>query len=126
LPVHQCEVCGDVDYGDNLAADQQRAGCPEVEECRSKQPALKALHLTRAEFDALDEYSATLPTGTTPGKRWKRHDGAYDRAFIVAGGKPKWMIGEFDPDDDGKGPTIKINWYWPVLIVPGTEAFHGR
>ena len=126
MPVHQCDVCGDVDYADNAEAAQQRAACPDVDECRQKGPALNGLHLTREEFDALPEYSATLPTGTTPGKRWKRHDGAFDREFIAGGRKPKWMIGEYDPHDDGKGPTIKINWYWPLLIIPGTEAFHGR
>lgn len=72
---------------------------------------LPPLRLTRAEFDALPEYSATLPTGTTPGKRWRRHDGAHDPSC----NKPVWMVGEYDPEDDGKGSTIKVNWYIPVI-----------
>lgn len=79
---------------------------------------LPALHLTKAEFDALPEYSATFPTGTTPGKQWKRHDGAHDPSCD----KPVWMIGEYDPTDDGKGPNIKINWYVPVLKLDAPLA----
>lgn len=46
-----------------------------------------ALALTRAEFDALPEYSFSLPTGTTPGKAWKKHkrDGTWMRGVY---GKP--------------------------------------
>ena len=84
--------------------------------------ALPPLHLTRAEFEALPEYSCSLPTGTTPGKRWRRHDGAHDREFVAAGGVPVWIIGEFDPDDDGQGSTIKINWFVPVPTIPAGGA----
>lgn len=114
LPVYSCEICGVADYGLNDEAIEQVAACPEVEECKTKggfYESLPALHLTKAEFEALGEYSATLPTGTTPGKKWKRHDGAYDPACD----KPVWIIGEYDPEDDGTGPAIKINWYVPVL-----------
>ena len=60
--------------------------------------------------DQLDEYSATLPTGTTPGKRWRRHDGAFDPSCE----KPFWLIGEYAaiPDDPER---VAINWYIPVL-----------
>lgn len=27
VPVHECESCGDCDYGDNADADEVRAGC---------------------------------------------------------------------------------------------------
>lgn len=79
--------------------------------------SLKRLPMTQRELDELGEYSASLPTGQTPGKRWKCEVGSYDRQFIAAGGKPYWMIGEFDPNDDGKGKTIKLNWYLPVARV---------
>lgn len=78
---------------------------------------LPVLALTQAEFDALPEYSCSLPTGTTPGKRWKREDGAHDFAFKSQGGRPRWVIGEYDPQDDGSTPTIKINWYRPAISV---------
>ncbi|RWC91701.1 MAG: hypothetical protein EOS72_03330 [Mesorhizobium sp.] len=119
VPVHECAACGEFDYGDNAEAGETRGACPEVEECRAKAPAYEGLQLTQAEFDALDEYSATLPTGQTPGKRWKRHDGAFDREFLDAGGKPVWLIGEFgEVSADGK--TVALNWYVPVIVVPGS------
>ncbi len=77
----------------------------------------KRLPMTERELNSLGEYSASLPTGQTPGKRWKKHVGSYDRQFIAAGGKPFWIIGEYDPNDDGKGKTIEINWYLPVARV---------
>lgn len=91
---------------------------------------LPVLRLTPPEFRALLEYSGSLPTGTTPGKRWKRLDGVHDIAFIRRGGKPRWMIGEFDPKAPtpaeieamkkrGEKPpaTIGINWYRPVICL---------
>lgn len=41
-------------------------------------------------FDALHDYSATIPTGAYPGKMWKRHDGAYDPRCHPA--KRTWML----------------------------------
>lgn len=82
---------------------------------------LPPLRLTPSEFDALLEYSASLPTGTTPGKRWKRLDGAHDLTWKARGGKPAWMIGEYDPTDDGKGKSIKINWYRPVIVLAASK-----
>jgi hypothetical protein len=79
---------------------------------------LPKLHLTVAEFEALPEYSATFPTGQTPGKRWRRLDGAFDPTCL----KPRWMIGEYDPNYDGKAKTIRINWYAPVIRVPAKVA----
>lgn len=45
--------------------------------------------MTGVEFDALGEYSGTLPTGTTPGKQWKRR--------IYKDRKPtgRWLMGMF-------------------------------
>lgn len=83
----------------------------------SRYQHLPRMRVTPQEFERLPEYSCSYPTGTTPGKRWRREDGAYDHQFKLSGGKPVWMIGEYDPDDDGKGNTIKINWYLPVFRV---------
>lgn len=30
VPVHECESCGDCDYGDNVVADQVRTRCAEI------------------------------------------------------------------------------------------------
>lgn len=41
-------------------------------------------------FDALPEYSTTLPTGTREGKQWRRR--------VPAFGEPHyWLIGEYGP-----------------------------
>ena len=80
---------------------------------------LPVLRLTLDEFQRLSEYSCTLPTGTVPGKRWRRLDGVYDKEWRAAGNKPFWMIGEYDPLDDGTGRRIKINWYRPIISVRG-------
>jgi len=56
-----------------------------------------------AEFDALPEYSTTLPTGTTIGKKWKRH--------ILSGlNQGEWWLGEYveDPNKDAK--FVGITW----------------
>lgn len=75
--------------------------------------------MTQQEFDDLPEYSATLPTGTTPGKRWKRK--------IYTGSRPlptppyhifteEWLIGEYG-NFVGKN-DIEIRWSTPILSRP--------
>ena len=86
---------------------------------------MRGYMITREAFRRLPEYSASLPTGTTPGKMWRRHDGAHDPVFIARGGAPKWQIGQYDPDDDGKGPTIKVFWYVPLFVIPGSAMVEG-
>lgn len=76
---------------------------------------LQVLRLTPRQFLELPEYSCSLPTGTTIGKRWRRLDGAHDREFIAGGGKPKWIIGEYL---NSSGPAkVSIYWYKPVITV---------
>jgi hypothetical protein len=96
---------------------------------------LPRLRLSKSEFERLLEYSASMPTGTTPGKRWKRLDGAHDMRFIRSGGVPVWIVGEYDPtaptDDEieamekrgeKRPPNIKINWYRPVIVLKQKEC----
>lgn len=78
---------------------------------------LPTIRMTVREFEALPEYSASLPTGTTPGKRWRREYGAYDRAFIARGGKPMWVVGEYDRNCPTDAKTIKVFWYRPIFRV---------
>lgn len=113
VPVYSCPECGDSDYGDNDHAKLRRSLCPEAKECRTQASfyeTLPPLHLTKAEFDALDEYSATMPTGTTPGRRWKRHDGAFDPSCR----KPVWIIGEYG-ELFGRDDCVVVKWHVPVL-----------
>jgi hypothetical protein len=58
--------------------------------------------MTKRTFDELKEYSASFPSGVYPGKMWKRHDGAFDPAFLAAGGKPEWLLVWFGNHPDTK------------------------
>jgi hypothetical protein len=62
--------------------------------------------LAREELADLPEYSCSIPTGTTPGKRWKRDANAYRRDLPWPGHVPDWLLGEYveipgDPDHVG-------------------------
>lgn len=68
---------------------------------------------------SLPEYSATIPTGVTPGKQWRRHDGAYDPTVD----DPLWLIGEYGPEVDGycsiiyKRPTVRVKALTDCMIT---------
>lgn len=82
---------------------------------RTEVAALATVHLTKAEFDALGEYSTTLPTGTTIGKRWKR-------AKPWDSKNPTWYLGEYVP---GAFPgSVGIKWSHIILLedFPTAEA----
>jgi hypothetical protein len=64
-----------------------------------KQPPLSlygisATHalMTLATFRELKEYSASSPSGTYPGKMWRRHNGAWDKQFLDQGGTAEWLL----------------------------------
>lgn len=77
---------------------------------------LPRYRITCEEFLKLQDYSASLPTGTTPGKMWRRLDGDFDLAFKQGGGQPRWMIGQYDPDCPTGAERIKIFWYRPIIV----------
>jgi hypothetical protein len=54
-----------------------------------------------ADFAALPDYSCSLPTGTTIGKRWKRRRDYHD---VDRG----WVMGEYIEDPDPK--LVGIVW----------------
>lgn len=57
--------------------------------------------MSQEDFDALPNYSCSLPTGTTIGKRWKRRKDYYDES-------KGWLLGEYIPSDqDG---CVGIRW----------------
>lgn len=76
---------------------------------------LPRLRMTADEFRNLPEYSASLPSGTTPGKMWRRLDGDFDLAFKAGGGQPRWMIGQYDPDCPEDAERIRILWFRPII-----------
>lgn len=48
--------------------------------------------LTRVEFHMLPEYSCTIPTGTTIGKRWRRRE-----PYGAPEERAAWFMGEYVP-----------------------------
>ncbi|MDE1914692.1 MAG: hypothetical protein KGJ57_17670 [Sphingomonadales bacterium] len=67
-----------------------------------------ALLLTRREFDALLEYSTTLPTGQTPGKAWKRRV-----PWWAPKEQAEWMRGMFGipyPEGHEHHGLVPIGW----------------
>lgn len=79
--------------------------------------------MTRAELEALKrevgEYSCSLPTGTTIGKRWVRDSGAYFYGYIDP--ERRWMIGEYIPDPRGDPKMVGIRWSRVHLTDIGTD-----
>jgi hypothetical protein len=68
-------------------------------------------------FTMLPEYSSSLPTGTKPGRMWRRLDGAHDLDWKAAGGKPRWMIGQYDPECPPEATSIRVLWFRPILMM---------
>jgi hypothetical protein len=81
---------------------------------------VKTVELTRAEFDALPEYSCSLPSGTTIGKKWKCNDDAYapePRRSIahveeqMADVFPEWWMGQYVALDPPHPNQVGIEWH---------------
>jgi hypothetical protein len=70
--------------------------------------------LTQQQFDKLEEYSASQPSGVYPGKAWKRHDGAFDQRFIKTGGVPEWLLAWYGNCDDPAKCSVNFR---KILIV---------
>ena len=80
-----------------------------------KQLANGTVRMTRREFDALLEYSTSLPTGTTPGKQWKR-------AVRPWMNKPhdEWRLGQYgEPYPEGHEHHGQIPIFWFHISVEG-------
>jgi hypothetical protein len=61
--------------------------------------------LTQAQFDALPEYSYSVPTGVIPGKTWKR----------LEPGRPP-LIGRYDPSATKPETHCRL-WFRQAIIV---------
>lgn len=60
------------------------------------------LWVTLDEFNKLGEYSTTLPTGKTIGKRWKRQ-------LYMGPHRGRWLVGEYVEHADPE--SVGIKWY---------------
>lgn len=66
---------------------------------------METIVLTEKEFNSLPEYSCTLPTGTTIGKKWKSNIHAFDpRCYDPRTGNTieDWYLQEYIPHKDPK------------------------
>lgn len=69
--------------------------------------------MTERELRELREYSTSLPTGTTPGKRWRR---AVRPWFDEP--NDEWRMGEYgQPFPEGHKYFGEIPIYWRQIIV---------
>jgi hypothetical protein len=81
----------------------------------------RTIKLTRAEFRDLKNYSHSMPTGTTIGKRWKRQLASpeeTDLEPLLAGQSPveRWLMGEYY--DIGSDTRTGIRWSHIEVIDP--------
>lgn len=75
--------------------------------------------MTQREFDALLEYSTTLPTGTTPGKAWKCR-----RPYWAPRERADWWRGTYGlPYPEGHEHHGQIPIGWRRIHVIGRPAF---
>lgn len=70
---------------------------------------MKEVIIPQAELRSLPEYSCTLPTGTTIGKRWRRRTPYRSDSY-------DWMIGEYT--DIGDPDNVGVSWAW-ACAAPG-------
>jgi hypothetical protein len=70
--------------------------------------------MDRKTFEALSEYSASMPSGVYEGKMWRRHDGIFDQEFLAKGGKPSWLLVWFGRSN--KPGMVSVNSR-PIVIV---------
>ena len=68
-------------------------------------------YMTMREFGELLEYSCSLPTGTTAGKRWKR-------GWPYVEPRISWLMGEYGQAIGDSVPIIWRSIYIQVGTVP--------
>ena len=75
-----------------------------------KKAKMEETIITREALRELGEYSCSIPTGTTIGKRWRRNLNAYRKDRV--GVPPEWVIGKYV--DIGSATDVGIEWSWAV------------
>ena len=68
----------------------------------------KTAQMTTRTFQALAEYSSSMPSGVYAGKIWRRHDGAHDYNFTMKGGVPTWMVCWYSDSEKPEHCTINM------------------
>jgi hypothetical protein len=78
---------------------------------------LKTIALSQKEFDALPEYSCSLPTGTPIGKRWKC-------GWPYKEPRTNWYLGEYVAC--AEPGMVGIVWREIVFVSKPGQPFRGR
>jgi hypothetical protein len=74
---------------------------------------MRVVWLTQEEFDKMDEYSCSVPTGTTLGKRWKCKRDYFDAS-------KGWLMGEYTaivPDSRGNRFSDRVLIQWSEISI---------
>lgn len=71
------------------------------------------IELTQEQFDKLSEYSCSIPTGTTIGKRWKRGE-------PYCGPRTHWYMGEYQQHPTN--PNLVLIVWKEIKIVDSNRA----
>lgn len=77
------------------------------------------VYLSDLEFHRLLEYSTSIPTGTTIGKRWKSKDPVAGD-WIAGKYYGNWSMGEYY--DIGSETQVGIRWT-PIIVLNSSHAF---
>lgn len=75
--------------------------------------------MTEREFEALHDYSCSVPTGTTIGKVWRRRE-PYRADQLRPGEAFQWYLGEYVVDRDPK--YVGILWRKIVIGEPPKDG----
>lgn len=65
--------------------------------------------MSMADFEELPEYSCSLPSLTTIGKRWKR-------GAPYVGVRTHWWLGEYEECDPPDPEKVQILWRTIVIV----------
>lgn len=92
--------------------------------------ALPSIELTQREFDALLEYSMSMPTGVAVGKTWKcnRHSGRHVYQGLDPFGTPMLLNLSRDPCwvvcryESHSATHCIVRTYKPVIVPDNREA----
>jgi hypothetical protein len=82
-----------------LTVDAEEHGDITTESCDTC--VVNMVRMTQAEFDALYDYSCSIPTRLSVGKQWKRRKNYHDE-------KQGWLLATVLPGD--KENMVTINW----------------
>lgn len=81
------------------------------------------LRLFPWELESIDEYSCSLPTGTTIGKMWKRDMNEAERYHTGRPLPEEWVVAMYIPDD--RPDSVGIVWFNVELRQgPHPRSYH--